>query len=106
MPGALAGIRVVDVTNNQAGPSCGQILAWLGADVVKVEEPGKGDIARYSQKDRPDADALFFLAFNANKRSLTLNLKHPRGKEAFTRQLDAFAAAARVLAMRTEQLAA
>ena len=54
MPGALAGIRVVDVTNNQAGPSCGQILAWLGADVVKVEEPGKGDIARYSQKDRPD----------------------------------------------------
>ena len=83
MPGALAGIRVVDVTNNQAGPSCGQILAWLGADVVKVEEPGKGDVARYSQKDRPDADALFFLAFNANKRSLTLNLKHPGGGEVF-----------------------
>src|SRR5438445_13209041 len=83
MPGALAGIRVVDVTNNQAGPSCGQILAWLGADVVKVEEPGKGDIARYSQMDRPDADALFFLAFNANKRSLTLNLKHPGGGEVF-----------------------
>ena len=83
MEGALAGIRVVDLTNNQAGPSCGQILAWLGADVVKVEEPGKGDVARYSQKDRPDADALFFLAFNANKRSLTLNLKHPRGSEVF-----------------------
>ncbi|HEX9418453.1 MAG TPA: CoA transferase, partial [Methylomirabilota bacterium] len=83
MPGALAGIRVVDVTNNQAGPSCGQILAWLGADVVKVEEPGRGDVARYSQKDRPDADALFFLAFNANKRSVTLNLKHPGGGEAF-----------------------
>jgi formyl-CoA transferase len=83
MQGALAGIRVVDLTNNQAGPSCGQILAWLGADVVKVEEPGKGDVARYSQKDRPDADALFFLAFNANKRSLTLNLKHPRGGEVF-----------------------
>ena len=83
MPGALAGIRVVDLTNNQAGPSCGQILAWLGADVVKVEEPGKGDVARYSQKDRPDADALFFLAFNANKRSLTLNLKHAGGGEVF-----------------------
>src|SRR5512132_3898114 len=83
MPGALAGIRVVDLTNNQAGPSCGQLLAWLGADVVKVEEPGKGDVARYSQKDRPDADALFFLAFNANKRSLTLNLKHAGGAEVF-----------------------
>ncbi len=83
MSQALAGIRVVDLTNNQAGPSCGQILAWLGADVVKVEEPGKGDVARYSQRDRPDADALFFLAFNANKRSLTLNLKHPRGGEVF-----------------------
>src|SRR3970282_2488140 len=83
MSGALAGTRSVDLTTNQAGPSCGQRLAWLGADVIKVEEPGKGDVARYSQKDRPDADALFFLAFNANKRSLTLNLKHARGQEVF-----------------------
>jgi formyl-CoA transferase len=80
---ALAGIRVVDLTNNQAGPSCGQMLAWLGADVIKVEEPGHGDVARHSQRDRPDADALFFLTFNANKRSLTVNLKHPGGQEIF-----------------------
>jgi formyl-CoA transferase len=83
MSGALAGIRVVDVTNNQAGPSCGQMLAWLGADVIKVEEPGKGDIARHTLRDRADADSLFFLSFNANKRSLTLNLKSAGGKDVF-----------------------
>ena len=83
MSQALTGIRVVDLTNNQAGPSCGQILAWLGADVIKVEEPERGDPARHTLKDRPDADSLFFLSFNANKRSLTVNLKHPRGKEVF-----------------------
>jgi len=83
MSQALTGIRVVDLTNNQAGPSCGQMLAWLGADVIKVEEPDKGDPARHSLQDRPDADSLFFLSFNGNKRSLTLNLKHERGKEIF-----------------------
>ena len=83
MSGALAGIRVVDITNNQAGPSCGQMLAWLGADVIKVEEPAKGDPARQMLKDRPDADSLFYLSFNGNKRSLTLNLKSPGGKDVF-----------------------
>ena len=83
MTSALTGIRVIDLTNNQAGPSCGQMLAWLGADVIKVEEPGKGDIARTSLSDRPDSDSLFFLTFNANKRSLTLNLKSLGGKEVF-----------------------
>jgi formyl-CoA transferase len=83
MSEALAGIRVVDLTNNQAGPSCGQMLAWLGADVIKVEEPGKGDPSRHVLQDRADADSLFYLSFNANKRSLTLNLKHPGGKDVF-----------------------
>ncbi|MBI3796029.1 MAG: formyl-CoA transferase [Deltaproteobacteria bacterium] len=83
MSSALKGIRVIDITNNQAGPSCGQMLAWLGADVIKVEEPGKGDIARTSLSDRADWDSLFFLTFNGNKRSLTLNLKSPDGKEIF-----------------------
>src|SRR5215831_19352624 len=84
MGAALAGIRVVDLTNNQAGPSCGQMLAWLGADVIKVEEPGKGDPARHVLKDKADADSLFFVSFNGNKRSLTLNLKSAGGKEVFT----------------------
>ncbi len=83
MSGALNGIRVVDVTNNQAGPSCGQMLAWLGADVIKVEEPDKGDPARHVLNDRPNQDSLFFLSFNGNKRSLTLNLKSPKGKDVF-----------------------
>src|SRR5262247_927397 len=87
MSGALPGIRVVDITNNQAGPSCGQMLAWLGADVIKVEEPVKGDPARTTHKDRPDADSLFYVSFNGNKRSLTLNLKSPGGKEVFTKLL-------------------
>ena len=83
MTAALAGIRVVDLTNNQAGPSCGQMLAWLGADVIKVEDPGRGDPARHVVGDPPDRDSLFFLSFNANKRSLPLNLKSARGKEVF-----------------------
>src|SRR5574337_271335 len=83
MSNALKGIRVVDITNNQAGPSSGQMLAWLGADVIKVEEPGKGDIDRTILSDRADWDNLFFLTVNANKRSLTLKLKSPSGKEIF-----------------------
>jgi formyl-CoA transferase len=88
MSQALAGIRVVDLTNNQAGPSCGQMLAWLGADVIKVEEPGKGDPARHLLKDRPDVDSLFFVSFNANKRSLPLDLKAARGKDIFRALLE------------------
>src|SRR5487761_1079091 len=79
----LSGIRIIDMTHNQAGPACAQILGFLGADVIKLEEPKGGDIARRNMRDRPDSDSLFFLLFNANKRSLTLNLKTGRGKELF-----------------------
>ncbi|MGE5272020.1 MAG: formyl-CoA transferase [Thiohalocapsa sp.] len=83
MTQALSGIRIIDMTHNQAGPACAQILAFLGADVIKLEEPKGGDVARRNMRDKPDADSLFFLLFNANKQSLTLNLKTARGKELF-----------------------
>ena len=75
---ALAGLRVIDMTHNQAGPACAQMLGFLGADVIKLEEPKGGDIARAQNNDE-----LFFLAFNANKRSLTLNLKSDEAKAHF-----------------------
>src|ERR1700730_16904281 len=83
MRAALSGIRIIDITHNQAGPACAQILGFLGADVIKLEEPKGGDIARRNMRDQEDSDSLFFLLFNANKRSLTLNLKTGRGKELF-----------------------
>jgi formyl-CoA transferase len=86
MSQALAGIRIIDMTHNQAGPACAQILGFLGAEVIKLEEPKGGDVARRNMRDRADSDSLFFLLFNANKKSLTLNLKTGRGKELF-RQL-------------------
>src|SRR5688500_10900755 len=78
MSQALAGLRVIDMTHNQAGPACAQMLGFLGADVIKLEEPKSGDIARAQNNDE-----LFFLAFNANKRSLTLNLKSDEAKAHF-----------------------
>ncbi len=83
MSAALSGIRIIDMTHNQAGPACTQILAFLGAEVIKLEEPKGGDIARRNMRDRSDSDSLFFLVLNANKRSLTLNLKSDRGKALF-----------------------
>ena len=82
MSKALDGIRVVDFTHDQAGPACTQMLAWLGADVIKIERPPHGDRARrlwYS--DRPDIDSYFFLLLNSNKRSTVINLKTDEGKE-------------------------
>jgi formyl-CoA transferase len=73
MSQALNGIRIIDMTHNQAGPACAQILGFLGADVIKLEEPKGGDVARTNMRDKPDSDSLFFLILNANKRSLTSN---------------------------------
>jgi formyl-CoA transferase len=82
-PKALHGVRVLDMTHVQSGPSATQILAWLGADVIKVELPGRGDITRQQLRDIPDVDSLYFTMLNGNKRSLTLNTKTPQGKEIF-----------------------
>src|SRR5271154_58423 len=82
MSQALKGIRVIDMTHNQAGPACAQMLGFLGADVIKLEEPTGGDVARQNPRDQ-NSDSLFFLVLNANKRSLTLNLKTPEGKALF-----------------------
>jgi formyl-CoA transferase len=85
MTKALEGVRVIDMTHVQSGPSSTQILAWLGADVIKVEVPGRGDVTRGQLRDLPDADSLYFTMLNCNKRSVTVNMKSERGQEVFTR---------------------
>ncbi|MEV0162735.1 formyl-CoA transferase [Nonomuraea fuscirosea] len=80
---ALEGVRVLDMTHVQSGPSATQMLGWLGADVVKLEAP-TGDITRQQLRDVPDVDSLYFTMLNCNKRSITLNMKSERGKEIFT----------------------
>ena len=80
MDKALSGVRILDMTHVQSGPSCTQILAWLGADVVKVEMPGRGDITRSQLRDLPGVDSLYFTMLNCNKRSITLNIKSEKGK--------------------------
>ena len=75
----LAGIRVVDFTQFEAGPSCTEVLAWLGADVVKIENPKTGDPARRVLPGKAPDDPWYFHMFNANKKSLTIDLKSPRG---------------------------
>src|SRR6266481_4843494 len=86
MSQALEGIRVIDFTHDQAGPSCTQMLAWLGADVIKIERPAFGDRARRLwNSDNPNLDSFFFLLLNSNKRSTVLNLKTEEGKEVARR---------------------
>ena len=85
MTKALEGVRVVDMTHVQSGPSCTQILAWLGADVIKVEVPGRGDVTRGQLRDVPGVDSLYFTMLNCNKRSITVNMKSREGKEVFAR---------------------
>jgi formyl-CoA transferase len=88
MTKALDGIRILDMTHVQSGPTCTQILAWFGADVLKVERSGVGDATRGQLRDMPDVDSLYFTMLNHNKRSLTLNTKSEKGKEIFTRLIE------------------
>jgi formyl-CoA transferase len=81
MTKALDGVRILDFTHVQSGPTCTQLLAWFGADVLKVERPGVGDITRGQLRDVPNADSLYFTMLNHNKRSITLDAKNAKGKE-------------------------
>jgi formyl-CoA transferase len=84
-PRALTGIKVLDLTQWEAGSACAQSLAFLGADVFKVERPKLGDPARIASADSPGADSLYFLVLNSNKRSVTIDLQNSKGKEVLTR---------------------
>lgn len=81
----LDGIKIIDFTHVQAGPACTQLLAWFGADVIKIERPGSGDVTRSQLRDLPDQDALYFTMLNSNKKSLTLDTKTAEGKDVLER---------------------
>jgi formyl-CoA transferase len=85
---ALDGVRILDMTHVQSGPTCTQILAWFGADVIKIEKPGEGDPTRGQLRDVPGVDSLYFTMLNGNKRSLTLNPKTPAGTKIFTKLIE------------------
>ena len=81
----LQGIKVVDLTEVQSGPSCTQLLAWLGAEVIKIERPGKGDATRKELQFDPDCPSYYFLQLNSDKKSISLDCKTPDGKEVLTK---------------------
>jgi formyl-CoA transferase len=82
---ALDGVKILDFTHVQSGPTCTQLLAWFGADVIKIERAGEGDITRGQLRDIPDVDSLYFTMLNHNKRSITIDAKNPKGKEILER---------------------
>ncbi|HKC33954.1 MAG TPA: formyl-CoA transferase [Xanthobacteraceae bacterium] len=82
---ALDGVRILDFTHVQSGPTCTQLLAYMGADVIKVERPGVGDVTRGQLRDVKGADSLYFTMLNGNKRSITIDSKHPKGREILDR---------------------
>jgi len=82
---ALDGVKILDFTHVQSGPTCTQLLAYLGADCIKVERPGVGDVTRTQLRDVKGADSLYFTMLNHNKRSITIDSKNPKGKEILER---------------------
>jgi formyl-CoA transferase len=82
---ALDGVRILDFTHVQSGPTCTQLLAFMGADVIKVERPGAGDVTRGQLRDVPKADSLYFTMLNGSKRSITIDSKHSKGREVLDR---------------------
>lgn len=86
---ALEGVRVLDMTHVQSGPSATQLLAWMGAEVIKIEMPRRGDITRSQLRDKSNVDSLYFTMLNANKRSVTINIKSAQGQEALMRLIAA-----------------
>src|SRR5450756_73552 len=85
---ALQGVRILDFTHVQSGPTCTQLLAYMGADVIKVERPGAGDITRGQLRDVPNADSLYFTMLNGTKRSITIDSKHPKGMDILNRLIN------------------
>ena len=85
---ALSGVRILDFTHVQSGPTCTQLLAWLGADVIKVERPGQGDATRGQLRDIPGVDSLYFTMLNHNKRSVTIDTKSPQGLAVLDRLIE------------------
>ncbi len=82
---ALEGVKILDFTHVQSGPTCTQLLGYMGADVIKIERPGVGDITRGQLRDVKGADSLYFTMLNGNKRSITIDSKHPKGKDIIER---------------------